>query len=228
MRQSRPTLLVLLFLLVLATLALPGTAQAPPGADPLAGITVVPDLAARLARWKPVEMPFDDRNLTTRERELLDKLVEASRALEDVYWRQGDPADIPLYNALRQSKSERDQTVARMLWIHGSRYDLVDENRPFLGTEPMPPGRGLYPPGLTRKEIEDYVAAHPQAKGPLLDERTVVVRTGKGLSGVPYHVAYKPYLERAAKALREAAALADDPAFAKFLRLRATALLSDD
>ncbi|HZF10858.1 MAG TPA: hypothetical protein VFE33_18880, partial [Thermoanaerobaculia bacterium] len=164
MRQSRPTLLVLLFLLVLATLALPGTAQAPPGADPLAGITVVPDLAARLARWKPVEMPFDDRNLTTRERELLDKLVEASRALEDVYWRQGDPADIPLYNALRQSKSERDQTVARMLWIHGSRYDLVDENRPFLGTAPMPPGRGLYPEGVIRKEIDDYVAAHPAEK----------------------------------------------------------------
>ena len=228
MRQSRPTLLVLLFLLVLATLALPGTAQAPPGADPLAGITVVPDLAARLARWKPVEMPFDDRNLTTRERELLDKLVEASRALEDVYWRQGDPADIPLYNALRQSKSERDQTVARMLWIHGSRYDLVDENRPFLGTAPMPPGRGLYPEGVIRKEIDDYVAAHPAEKAALLDEHTVVVRGGNGFKAVPYHVAYKPFLERAAQALREAAQLSDDPGFAKFLTLRAAALLTDD
>ncbi|MEA2693657.1 MAG: hypothetical protein QOJ16_3044 [Acidobacteriota bacterium] len=199
-----------------------------PNADPLAGIAVVPDLAERLAKWKPVEMPFDDRGLTSRERELVGKLVEASRALEDIYWRQADPADIPLYNALRLSKSPRDQAVARMLWIHGSRYDLVDENRPFLGTAPRPLGRALYPEGLTRKEIEDYVAAHPEAKAALLDERTVVVRSGQGLKATPYHVVYKPFLDRAAKALREAAKLSDDPAFSKFLSLRADALLTDD
>jgi hypothetical protein len=175
-------------------------APPPPGADPLAGIAVVPDLTARLAGWKPVEMPFDDRSLTTRERELVDQLVEASRALEDIYWRQSDPQDIPLYNALRAAPAGRGQEVARMLWIHGSRYDLVDENRPFLGTAPMPPGRALYPEGVTRKEIDDYVAAHPAEKAALLDEHTVVVRAAGGSGGfkaVPYHVAYKPYLERA-------------------------------
>ena len=47
-------------------------------------------------------------------------------------------------------------------------------------------------------------------------------------SGTPYHVEYRQFLEPAAKALRDAAALSADPAFAKFLRLRADALLSDD
>ena len=41
-------------------------------------------------------------------------------------------------------------------------------------------------------------------------------------------MAYRAPLERAAKALREAASLSDDPAFAKFLQLRADAFLSDD
>jgi hypothetical protein len=41
-------------------------------------------------------------------------------------------------------------------------------------------------------------------------------------------VAYRPYLETAAKALREAAALSADKDFANFLRMRADALLSDD
>ena len=45
---------------------------------------------------------------------------------------------------------------------------------------------------------------------------------------MPYHVAFKEFLEPMAKDLREAAALSDDPAFAKFLRLRADALLTDD
>jgi hypothetical protein len=244
-----PSLSALALLALIALLAVPaaGFGQAPPpkpappappapaapppprtGADPLAGIVVAPDLAERLAKWKVVEMPFDDRLLTPRERELLDKLVEASRALEDIYWRQGDPTNIALYNSLVHSPVERDRAVARFLWINGGRYDLVDENRPFLGTTPQLPGRALYPPDLTRKEIEDYVAAHPEAKSALLDEHSVVVRSGKTLKATPYHIAYKPFLDRAAQSLREAAKLSDDPAFAKFLTLRAAALLTDN
>jgi hypothetical protein len=48
------------------------------------------------------------------------------------------------------------------------------------------------------------------------------------LEAVPYHIAYRRFLEPAARALRAAANLSSDPAFAKFLRLRADALLSDD
>ena len=48
------------------------------------------------------------------------------------------------------------------------------------------------------------------------------------LEAVPFHIAYRAYLEPAAKTLRAAATLSDDAAFAKFLRLRADALLSDD
>ena len=46
--------------------------------------------------------------------------------------------------------------------------------------------------------------------------------------GTPYHDEYKTFLEPMAKALRDAAALSADAAFANFLRLRADALLSDD
>lgn len=199
-----------------------------PAASPLAGIEVVPDLADRLAKWKPVEMPFDPSALSPRERQLLQKLIEASRDLEDIYWRQSDPADIALYQKLSRATGEKEKAVARMLWIHGGRWDLLDENRPFLGHDPMPPGRALFPPGVTRKDVESFVAAHPSEKAAILDERTVVVNTPQGLAAQPYHVAYRRFLEPAARALDEAAALSDDPAFAKFLRLRAKALLSDD
>jgi hypothetical protein len=44
----------------------------------------------------------------------------------------------------------------------------------------------------------------------------------------PYREAYRDLLDQAATALHEASALSDDPAFARFLKLRSAALLSDD
>ncbi|HKP77420.1 MAG TPA: hypothetical protein VJT67_17955, partial [Longimicrobiaceae bacterium] len=48
------------------------------------------------------------------------------------------------------------------------------------------------------------------------------------LYAVPFHVAYRAPLERAAARLREAAALAEDPGLRHYLELRAQALLNDD
>ena len=55
----------------------------------------------------------------------------------------------------------------------------------------------------------------------------MVRRNGDALEAIPYHVAYKEWIDPAVKALREAADLSDDPPFAKFLRMRADALESD-
>jgi hypothetical protein len=76
--------------------------------------------------------------------------------------------------------------------------------------------------------MESYVKQHPDKKAELYSPTTVVRRHGDDLEGVPYHVAYKSFLEPAAKDLRDAAELSADAAFAKFLRMRADALLSDD
>jgi len=129
---------------------------------------------------------------------------------------------------LRLLKTTADPSVKRLLLINGCRWDLLDENRPFVGSEPMPPGHALYPKDLTRAEIERYVAAHPAGKAAIYSPYTVVERRGERLVGVPYHEAYKEFVEPMAKALREAADLSDDPAFARFLRLRAAAVLTDD
>ena len=93
---------------------------------------------------------------------------------------------------------------------------------------PSPPRRRLYPTDLTRAELDAYVAKHPGQKAALYDPYTVVRREGHALIAIPYHVAYQKWLEPMSKALREAADLSDDPAFAKFLRLRADALMTDD
>jgi hypothetical protein len=189
---------------------------------------VVPDLDQRLAKFRRTEMTFHATGLTARERKLVEKLVDACRYLEDIYWRQSDPEGLELYQSLATSKSLEDEKLRRYLWINGSRFDLLDEDKPFVGTQPLPPGRGFYPQGLSRGQIEQYVKDHPEKKDEIYSTTAIVRWHGQALEGVPYHIAYRSFLEPAAKDLREAATLSDDPAFADFLRLRADALLTDD
>ena len=120
-----------------------------------AASAAAPNLDPLLARWKPVRMPFDASKFSSRERKMLSKLVDASRYLERIFWLQSDPEGLKLLEKTRDAK------LRRLLMINGSRFDLIDGNRPFTGTDPYAPGGGLYPFRLTRADIESYVAKHP-------------------------------------------------------------------
>ena len=90
------------------------------------------------------------------------------------------------------------------------------------------PGHGLYPDGLTKAELDAYIAAHPDRKAALMDGYTVVKRQGDKLVTTPYSVEYKAELDRAAadcephrgdavvleaeRARRQGEAMASDPA----------------
>src|SRR4029434_6332519 len=190
-------------------------------------VKVAPDLAQRLAKFRSVEMPLPRIGLTATERKMVDKLVEACHYLEGIFWRQMDPDALSLYQSLAGSTNARDVQLRRYLWINASRLHLIDNTSTYVGKDPMPPGRGFYPQGLTRAQIEKYVTEHPEKRAEIYNPFTVARRNGQQLEGLPYHQAYRSLLEAAANALREAAKLSSDSAFASFLRLRADALLTD-
>jgi hypothetical protein len=229
-RQYGP---VLFFILVLSTF---GVAQqkkrvmagsAAKGGAP-ADLKVAADLEQRLAKFRRVQMSFRTAGLNRREQQLVRNLVEACGYLESIYWRQSDPEGLTLYQSLASSRNRRDVQLRRYLWINASRFDLIDENKPFVGTEAIPPGRGFYPANLTHDQVEQYVKEHPDQKAAIYDQFTIVRWQHDKLEAVPYRIAFRAFLEPAARALRAAAKLSDDAAFAKFLLLRADALLSDD
>src|SRR5438874_11021640 len=186
------------------------------------------NLAAQLAKFRPVRMRFSTKGLSAREVQMVRKLVEAGQYLESAFWRESDPDGLRLYQALGNCPGAAEKQIHHYLLINGNRYDLLEGNKPFLAGTRYEPGHALYPSGITRKEIEDYVAANPARKAEIYNPWTVVKRRGRDLVGVPYHVEFRQWLVPAAQALRAAAALSDDKAFANFLRLRADALLSDD
>src|ERR1700691_3567678 len=215
-------------------------------AAPSAKRYLVPDLGERVAKFKLVRVPFNSAGLTAREKQMIDKLVDASGLLDCIYWRQNDPEGLKLYLSLANSKNPQNELLRRYLKINGSRFDLIDDDKPFVGTQPMPPGRGFFPGAPSDKavalsEIEEFARQVPDKKVAIYSPHTIVeglqpewtnrtpIYTGRYAPRViPYHVAFAEFLKPMAQDLCEAAALSDDAAFAKFLRLRADALLTDD
>ena len=121
---------------------------------------------SRLAKFRSVQMPLHGRS-SPPERRLVGKLVEAC----SVSWKASSggksiPKRLRSTSLSHGSKNPRDIQLRRYLWINASRFDLIDENKPFVGKEPMPPGRGFYPqgdsPGTNRSNI---VKDHPEKKG---------------------------------------------------------------
>ncbi len=110
-----------------------------------ANLRVAADLSQRLARFRRVQITFPAAGLSAREQQLVHKLVEACGYLESIYWRQSDPEGLTLYQSLASARNRRDVQLRRYLWINASRFDLLDQNKPFVGTEtkhlrPFPTG----------------------------------------------------------------------------------------
>ncbi|MBF0613657.1 MAG: Zn-dependent hydrolase [Magnetococcales bacterium] len=174
---------------------------------------------AQLRRYVTVPLEADLSGLDQAEQQMLPLLADAARAMDAVFWQQslGDPEllfAIPWTMAMRQ-----------LLAIHFGPWDRMENNRPLLtGIAHKPEGARFYPPDVTRAALERAVQMQPALKDPY----TVVRRDAAGgLTALPYHQAYAPWHQRAADRLHKAAALSTDPALARYLTLRAEALLND-
>ncbi len=152
-------------------------AQTAPGRN--AGGRPVHNEAERAARWKPVVMPFVRAGLSPREQQMILKLADACRLMDELYLRMSDLGGYAMYHATQNAD------LQRLFAINGSRWDLLDENRPFVGEEPLVPGHEIYPFGLKAAQIEAYAAAHPAEKAAIYSPYTVVRGTAEHLTADP-------------------------------------------
>jgi len=102
--------------------------------------------------------------------------------------------------------------------------DEMDDLKPFVdGYGEKPAGAEFYPHDMTKEEFEAF---DDPDKTSLY---TLIRRDEDGtLKSVWYHEAFKEEVEQAADLLLKASALAGDEEFAKYLTLRADALLTDE
>ncbi|HJK97552.1 MAG TPA: hypothetical protein RMF84_10040, partial [Polyangiaceae bacterium LLY-WYZ-14_1] len=123
-----------------------------------------------------------------------------------------------------------DPGARRFVEINYGPWDRLAGNEPFLpGVGPKPPGANFYPPDLTREELEAAARDADDAGAALASLYTMVRRGDDGaLRTIPYHRFFRTYVAAAAAELRAAAELVPNEAFARYLRLRADALETDD
>ena len=178
-----------------------------------------------LAKLATVNMAVDTSYLTAEEREVVNLLNQAANLMSEIYKRQHTPD----YDRLRAEVVARnDPRLLEKFDAFFGPWDPIEDDRPFFGDKPKPPGAGFYPVDLTKEQFDAYLQAHPDQAEALTSPYTVVRRQGDRLVAVPYSQAYKQWLEPAAKLLEQAAAKTTNPSLKKFLSLRAKAFRTDD
>jgi hypothetical protein len=155
--------------------------------------------------------------LTDKEKQMLPLLFEAASLMDDIFWKQafGDK------NALLSATT--DPFLLKFLKINYGPWERLNNNQPFLsGFGEKLKGAQFYPADMTREEFEAW--DEPQ-KNSLY---TLIQRDAKGaLMAVPYHVAFKDEVQKAAELITRASELAEDEGLRKYLLARADALLTD-
>ncbi len=180
-----------------------------------------PEMRALVDQYATVRLTSDLSHLNEADRTVVRLLIEAAQAMDDAFWRQAY-GDATAALALAGG----DPAMRRFIEINYGPWDRLRENRPFVpGVGPKPAGANFYPAAMTDEEFQSDAERDPA----LRSLYTLVRRNASGvLSAVPYHVAFREQHEAAAAKLREAADVTDDAALARYLRLRATALETDE
>ncbi|MEJ2255977.1 MAG: Zn-dependent hydrolase [Woeseiaceae bacterium] len=200
----------------LALVFVAACAKEPPpdvSVQPLDQAEVRPEIYAEF------RLTADLDHLSDEQQQMVGLLIEAADIMDDLFWRQSFGDDYEEWLA-----SITDSRTRRFAEINYGPWDALDDDKPFMdGFGPKPPGAQFYPEDMSRDEFEN---AFLPGKAGLY---SFVRRDAEGkLTLVPYHVEYADELAAAARLLREAAALAESPDFATYLKLRAAALISDE
>ena len=184
-----------------------------------------------LSQYKPYEMTFDAREYSDTDKLILQKLVTAAEYLDTAYWMQTSKAGLRMVDSLSQIKNDAYASdLLTLLQRNGGPFEMLNDYVAFIGTQEYYGGDEIYPRGMTTEQFDTYVATLPdEQKAEFMYPYTVIREDGKGgYKAVGYYTEYKKWIDPIVKLLNEAADLSDNASFSHFLKLKATALTTDD
>ncbi len=209
--------------LALAALAPVVAAQEPAVPDTI-------NLQKMAARFAPTDIGADISKLAPADRQVLAKLVEASKLIDAIFLRQVWGGNDATLLDLSRDASPEGRARLHYFLINKGPWSRLDHNQPFVpGVPEKPAGANFYPARASKADVEKWIQSLPgpdqaRAKGFF----TVIRRAGSTFGLGPYSVEYQGELARAADLLRDAAAIASEPTLKAFLTKRADAFLSND
>jgi hypothetical protein len=194
------------------------------------GVPDVQKLQQMTARFAPTDIVADVSKLSASDRQVLARLVQASKIIDAIFLRQVWSGNEAMLADLARDQSPTGRARLHYFLINKGPWSRLDHNQPFVpGVPAKPAGANYYPEGASKADLEKWIQSLPEAERVRATGFfTVIRRSGNGFALVPYNVEYQPELIRAAALLREAAQLASEPTLRNFLTRRADAFLSND
>jgi Peptidase family M49 len=181
-------------------------------------------IANLLGRYAPVHLAPPVEHLSLADRAALARLVDAGRWIDRIFWKQHSRRGESFAEVANDSTDRWPTDLKRLLRLNFGPWDGFDSDRPFWGNEPRPSGGSLYPPDLTRAQLEAYLERHSDERQALLSRTTLIEESAGKLSAIPYSDAYRHELAHIERCLVEASETATHEGFRHFLRARAKGL----
>lgn len=171
-----------------------------------------------LAIYTDFTLTADLSTLSENQKQIIKLLIEAADVMNELFWYEAYGDKMALLAGI-----EDVDTKTFVTYNYGP-WDRLDGNKPFVeGVGEKPAGANFYPTDMTKEEFE---------KSTLKDKAslyTFIRRDDAGeLKTVWYHEMFPEQVAKVAGLLRQAAELADDAGFKKYLTMRAKALETDD
>ncbi|MFP5260818.1 MAG: dipeptidyl-peptidase 3 family protein [Blastocatellia bacterium] len=189
-------------------------------------------LAAKINRFAPTEVTADVSHLSAGDRKALDKIIQAARLMDPLYYRQVWSGNAALKKKLEADDSPAGRQRLHYFVINKGPWSRLDNNEPFIeGVPPeKPPQGGFYPDDMSKEEFNAWVQGLSDEERRRAVGFFYVIRRGADgkLKAVPYSEEYSEFLAPAAKLLREAAALTSNQTLKNFLAARADSFLSNN
>jgi len=171
-----------------------------------------------LAIYTDFTLTADLSTLSENQKQIIKLLIEAADVMNELFWYEAYGDKMALLAGIEDA-----DTKTFISYNYGP-WDRLDGNKPFVeGVGEKPAGANFYPTDMTKEEFE---------KSTLKDKAslyTFIRRDDAGeLKTVWYHEMFPEQVAKVAGLLRQAAELADDAGFKKYLTMRAKALETDD
>ncbi len=176
------------------------------------------DYKTEVNKYFEFELKADLSNLTENQQKMLPLLYQVADIMDELYWQVACGQYRSYYDTLT------DDNAKKLFMINYGPWDRLNGNKSFVeGVGEKPLGAFFYPADMTKEEFEKF---EDDSKTSLY---TIIERDENGkLVSIPYHVKFKEQLSKAADLLRQAAELAEDEGFKKYLLLRADAFETSD
>jgi len=189
-----------------------------------------PQIDTYLLQYKPYAMNFDASTFSANDKLILKKLLKAAAYIDTIYWAQTSKYGFLLKDSLQNLHDPQSKKLLTLLIRNAGPFEQLNDHDPFIGNEKYYAGDEIYPRGMTAGQFDHYSKTlNNKQKDAFMSPYTVIQSDGAGgYKAIPYYQEYKEYIDPIVKLLNECAAITDNPSFAKFLRLKARALQTDN